>query len=163
MKHLKTFESYSINEENIFKNIALSILNKIPKFKEGFENAKTKLEQDSKLKSDLEKFKDSNLKELEEIQNKIGSDLKNLDFAGEKVATNEEANIMGSLTKYFPKLANYGRLLTALGSLAMSFVKGTGVIGGSSAGEISVHPLWFAGFVIFLLWTMFQWIPDKNK
>jgi hypothetical protein len=156
MKHLKTFESYSINEENIFKNIALSILKKIPKFKEGFENAKTKLEQDSKLKSDLEKFKDSNLKELQEIQNKIGSDLENLDFA-----TNEEANIMGSLTKYFPKLANYGRLLTALGSLAMAFVKGTGVTGGSSAGEISVHPLWFAGFVIFLLWTMFQWIPKK--
>jgi hypothetical protein len=102
MKHLKTFESYSINEENIFKNIALSILKKIPKFKEGFENAKTKLEQDSKLKSDLEKFKDSNLKELQEIQNKIGSDLENLDFA-----TNEEANIMGSLTKYFPKLGRY--------------------------------------------------------
>ena len=177
MKHLKTFKSYSINEENIFKKsidyikgVALKILAKNTKFKEGFAAAQLALEKDSKLQTELEKLANSNLKDLELIKTSLGENLEKLN--GEKLERSSQKyddniypineNLAEKLTKYFPQLANYGKLLLALTSLATSFLQGTSGTGESS-GETIMNPFYFAGFVILLLWAMFKWIPNTKQ
>ena len=180
MKHLKTFKSYSINEENIFKKsidyikgVTLKILAKNTKFKEGFAAAQSALEKDSKLQTELEKLANSNLKDLESIKTSLGENLEKLNGENLKVLERSSQkyddniypineNLAEKLTKYFPQLANYGRLLLALISLATSFLQGT-YGNGESSGETIMNPFYFAGFVILLLWAMFKWIPNTKQ
>jgi hypothetical protein len=177
MKHLKTFKSYSLNEENIFKKsidyikgAALKILAKNRKFKEGFAAAQLALEKDSRLQTELEKLANSNLKDLESIKTNLGENLENLKDENLKERSSQKyddniypinEDLNQKLTQYFPQLANYSRLLGSLILLATSFIQGTSGTG-ESAGETIINPFYFAGFVILLLWAMFKWIPNRK-
>lgn len=205
MKHLKTFESFSTNENkfteffsgigNKIKGAVLNLLSKNDNFKKGYEAAKLKLEKDEKLQEGVNKIASENQQELNKMKNEIGSDLEKLTPNDQYYKTlMENPNLYGKddaifnmsggirdsyfyinensedlsnnglnmIKKYFPQIANYGRILASLVSLAFSFIKSTSVTQGASTGEVSVHPMFFAGFVVLLLWAMFQWIPSKK-